>query len=292
MKDFRQELYENGYFRQEELCFADCDRYQRARVSGLLNKAAAYAGYDYNARGLTHDVLFEMGEVFLLSRLAMRIHRIPMAGDVLDIATYENGVKGAHMQRVYEMKDQTGEVRVSVKSDWILVNPATRKIMRPSAFTAKPIQTCDRVIDCPDPKKLLLPHEGVEELGTRQVVWSDLDGNGHLYSANYGDIIWDYLPRDLQERTPREFYINYNHEATLGETLRLMGFRNEDGSYLMEALGPTPPASPPCACFNSKSLLHAQMFLVKTQNVLAFCGDTRYHVIIISNTIGVFAPQR
>ena len=67
MKDFRQELYENGYFRQEELCFADCDRYQRARVSGLLNKAAAYAGYDYNARGLTHDVLFEMGEVFLLS---------------------------------------------------------------------------------------------------------------------------------------------------------------------------------------------------------------------------------
>ena len=178
MKDFRQELYENGYFRQEELCFADCDRYQRARVSGLLNKAAAYAGYDYNARGLTHDVLFEMGEVFLLSRMAMRIHRIPMAGEVLDIATYENGVKGAHMQRVYEMKDQTGEVRVSVKSDWILVNPATRKIMRPSAFTAKPIQTCDRVIDCPDPKKLLLPHEGVEELGTRQVVWSDLDGNG------------------------------------------------------------------------------------------------------------------
>lgn len=245
MKDFRQELYENGYFRQEELCFADCDRYQRARVSGLLNKAAAYAGYDYNARGLTHDMLFEMGEVFLLSRLAMRIHRIPMAGDVLDIATYENGVKGAHMQRVYEMKDQTGEVRVSVKSDWILVNPATRKIMRPSAFTAKPIQTCGRVIDCPDPKKLLLPHEGVEKLGTRQVVWSDLDGNGHLYSANYGDIIWDYLPRDLQERTPREFYINYNHEATLGETLRLVGFRNGDGSYLMEALGPD------AACFTA-----------------------------------------
>ena len=126
MKDFRQELYKNGYFRQEELCFADCDRYQRARVSGLLNKAAAYAGYDYNARGLTHDVLFEMGEVFPPSRLAMRIHQIPMAGEVLDIATYEDGIKGAHMQRVYEMRDQTGEARVSVKSDWILVNPATR----------------------------------------------------------------------------------------------------------------------------------------------------------------------
>lgn len=103
-----------------------------------MNKAAAYAGYDYDARGLTHEVLFEMGEVFLLSRLALRIHRIPMAGEVLDITTMENGAKGAHMQRVYEMADRSGAVCVSIKSDWILVNPATRKIMRPSAFTAKP----------------------------------------------------------------------------------------------------------------------------------------------------------
>ena len=141
LENFKQDLLENGYFRQEELIFADCDRYQRARISGLLNKAAAYAGYDYDARGLTHEVLFEMGEVFLLSRLALRIHRIPMAGEVLDITTMENGAKGAHMQRVYEMADRSGAVCVSIKSDWILVNPATRKIMRPSAFTAKPLMT-------------------------------------------------------------------------------------------------------------------------------------------------------
>ena len=211
LENFKQDLLENGYFRQEELIFADCDRYQRARISGLLNKAAAYAGYDYDARGLTHEMLFEMGEVFLLSRLALRIHRIPMAGEVLDITTMENGAKGAHMQRVYEMADRSGAVCVSIKSDWILVNPATRKIMRPSAFTAK---------------------------GQRTVRWSDLDGNGHLYSANYGDIIWDYLPPTLQERVPREFYINYSHEALLGEGLRLMGYQNPDSSYLVEALTP------------------------------------------------------
>ena len=290
MKDFRQELYENGYFRQEELCFADCDRYQRARVSGLLNKAAAYAGYDYNARGLTHDMLFEMGEVFLLSRLAMRIHRIPMAGDVLDIATYENGVKGAHMQRVYEMKDQTGEVRVSVKSDWILVNPATRKIMRPSAFTAKPIQTCGRVIDCPDPKKLLLPHEGVEELGTRQVVWSDLDGNGHLYSANYGDIIWD--PVTYRSGRPGNSTSITTTRPPLAKRCVWWASGTGTAAISWRPSARMLPASPPCACFNLKSLTQGQMFLIETQNVLAFCGDTRYHVIIISNTIGVFAPRR
>ena len=245
MEHFEQTLTENSYSRQEELTFWDCDRNKRARIAALLSKAAVFAGYDYDARGLTHEYLRGLGQAFLLSRLAMAIHEIPRAQEVLTITTWENGAKGAHLQRVYEMRDQAGRLRVSVKSDWILVDPVSRRILRPAAFTAKPLTCCPVELDCPDPKKIVLPHEGLEDLGCRTIRWSDLDGNGHLYSANYGDIIWDYLPCDLQERTPREFYINYNHEATLGETLRLVGFRNGDGSYLMEALGPD------AACFTA-----------------------------------------
>lgn len=89
MQDFKQRLLENGYFRQEELVFADCDRNKRARVATLLSKVGAYAGYDYDARGLTHEKLYAMREVFLLSRIALRIHHCPMARDVLDITTWE-----------------------------------------------------------------------------------------------------------------------------------------------------------------------------------------------------------
>lgn len=237
MKDFKQSLTEDSYSRQEELTFADCDRSKRVRVAALLSKMATFAGYDYDARGLTHEKLYAMREVFLLSRIALRIHACPRARDVLDITTMENGARGAHMQRVYEMADQTGRLCVSAKSDWILVDPVTRKILRPSSFTAKPLTTCSKAIDCPDPKKIALPHENLEELGVRRVVWSDLDGNGHVYSANYGDIVWDYLPASLQERVPQEFYINYSKEATLGEELRLIGFR-EGETYRMEGLGP------------------------------------------------------
>ena len=91
--------------------------------------------------------------------------------------------------------------------------------------------TCDQL------RKILLPREGVEDLGARKVVWSDLDGNGHVYSGNYGDFVWDYLPADLQEKVPREFFINYSKEATLGQELRMVGCR-KGGEYLMEGLGP------------------------------------------------------
>ncbi len=237
MESFKQELYENGYFRQEELVFWDCDREQRVRVAALLSRLGAFAGYDYDARGLTHELLWASREVFLLSRAAIRIYDCPRARDLLDITTWEAGPKAAHMGRNYEMRDQQGRLRVSARTDWILVDPLTRKILRPSAFTAKPLLSSDRPLDCPETRKIVLPKEGREDLGTRTVRWSDLDGNGHLFSGNYGDIIWDALPEDLQVRVPREFQINYSREAVLGDTLRLEGCWGEAG-YFVEGLGP------------------------------------------------------
>lgn len=237
MEDFKHRLMENGCFRQEELVFWDCDREQRVRISALLSKMAAFAGYDYDARGLTHELLWANREVFLLSRAALKIHSCPHAQDVLNITTWENGVKGAHMRRYYEMAGQDGQVRVAAKTDWILVDPVTRKILRPASFTSKPILTSDRPLDCPEPRKLAMPKEGREDLGVRQIRWSDLDGNGHLFSGNYGDIIWDALPEDLQVQVPKEFYINYSREAVLGDELRLEGFRSGEG-YLVEGAGP------------------------------------------------------
>ena len=215
MSDLKEVLEENSYLRQKQLIFADCDRYQRARVSTLLSIAAAVAGADYDARGLTYDKLYEMREVFLLSRAALRIHRDPRALQTVDVTTWEDGVKGAHMQRVYEIADSEG-VMVSIRSDWILVDPVTRRIMRPGTFTAKKLGTCPKAIDAPEPQKILLPREG---------------------SGNYGDFVWDYLPADLQEKLPREFFINYSKEATLGQELRLVGFRR-DSEYLVEGVGP------------------------------------------------------
>ena len=236
MSDLKEILQENSYMRQQQLIFADCDRYQRARVSTLLSIAAAVAGADYDARGLTYEKLYEMREVFLLSRITLRIHRDPKALQTVDVTTWEDGVKAAHMQRVYEIADREG-VLVSIRSDWILVDPVTRRIMRPGTFTARKLGTCPKTIDAPQTQKILLPHEGLEELGTRKVVWSDLDGNGHVYSGNYGDFVWDYLPADLQEQLPKEFFINYSKEATLGQELRMVGVRREN-EYLMEGLGP------------------------------------------------------
>ncbi len=239
LQPFRQWSRENGYGRQEALAFPDCDRNLQVRIGSLLTKMAVFGGYDYDARGLGHEKLLGMRMVFLLSRAALRVHRRPVAGEVLTIDTWEDTAKGPHMRRVFEMRDSGNHLCVSAKSDWLLVDPVSRKILRPAAFAA--IRTpppCPKDIDCPDPGKIRLPRENLQDLGDRRIRWSDLDGNGHLFSGNYADIVWDALPSSLQPRGVETFAINFNREATLDQVLRLTGQESEN-TYRMEGTGPT-----------------------------------------------------
>lgn len=230
----RNALYQkqtiNSYSRQEELIFRDCDASGRLRVGTLLSLLASTAGHDFDARGLNCRKLYEIRQVFLLSRIGLRIHRRPAVEDVLTVTTWENGTRAAHVQRNYELVDQNNVLCVSAKSDWIIVDPESRKILRPLSFTGKALTVCPKEIDAPDTRKIVLPKEGLSALGSHTVEYSDLDFNGHVYSGNYGDILWNALPRGLQNAPLRELQINYSREATLGETMYLYGVR--DGNVL------------------------------------------------------------
>ena len=72
-------------------------------------------------------------------------------------------------------------------------------------------------------------------VGKRKIRYSDLDGNGHVYNAVYGDIVSDFLPEELINRQIVGFQINYQTEAVLGEELDLFlasDPTDENGWYL------------------------------------------------------------
>ena len=227
----------NGYSEQTILHFGDCDRFRRARMGTLLSQAAVIAGEDYEHRGLGWQKLADNQWVFLLSRIAMKVFEYPREGEVLTVTTWEDGVKGAQFQRIFEFTDGAGKLLAAMRSDWVLADPAEHRLLRPSAFTARPFVPSGRALDCPAPGRIPFPKEGFEELGTHRVTWSELDGNGHLFSGNYGDILWDALPDDLQDKTVRELYLNYNHEAHFNDTLTLRGAAAADGGFLVQAAG-------------------------------------------------------
>ena len=215
------------YYQDIEIHFFDCDSRKKVKLSTIMKYIADIAGIDYEKKGYTHQVLWEMGMVFLLSKVSIDVRRRPMDDEIITLSTWERGTKGAQFFRSFEWLDQSGEIVVSADTSWLLVNPETRKILRPSVFEKPMPRKEDKLPGCRPPEKLHL-HAGMVPAATREVRYSDLDGNGHVYNAVYGDIAIDQLPHEWQTKDFTSFMINFNHEATLGDTLTLYTARSSD----------------------------------------------------------------
>lgn len=222
--------------KQEEMSFSLCDFTGRCKPSTLLRLTADLAGEDYYRRGLPHDRLWEEGYVFLVSRVRFRLRRNIRAEERVALGTYERCVSGPFCIRDYTVDDASGERIISGRSAWILCDPGTRRILRPKQFPY-PMEThTDLPLDCGDPGRLRLP-ERMEPVGTRRVVYSDLDGNGHVNNAVYADIACDVLPTALFRGALQEFSINFVQEAKLGDDIALFTGSAEDGLAVVGYIG-------------------------------------------------------
>ncbi len=229
---------EHGVFETRHyLHFYDCDCYKRAKLSTLLKLLAETAGADYAERGYGHQVLWNRGMVFLLSRTNLSIKRMPQNTETLTLTTWEYEVKAAQFIRAFSLLDDKGEVVVSATTAWLLCDPLSHKILRPETFDGEMRLLPDKHPDCDLPQKLRMPSGG-KMVGERAVRFSDLDSNGHVYNAVYGDMVCDLLPDEVMKQPCRGFQINYRAEAVAGDRLTFTMATDPDdpNAYYLEGV--------------------------------------------------------
>ncbi len=213
-------MNDNYFFEKKaSVAFRDCDASGNIRISSLLNHIVETAGDDYDSRGYGYETTLAHGQAYLLSRLTLAQYAPVRAYDSVSLITWEAGAVGACARRDFEMRSKDGELLAAAACHWILIDTVSRRILRPSAFYGE-TRLNDRRVDLPEPSKIALP-DGAEHIGTHIVRYSEIDSNGHIYSANYGDIFSDALPKELQGLRPVLFEINYTHESTMGDELEL-----------------------------------------------------------------------
>ena len=229
----------NAWFEKNKFCtridlpFRDCDAQQHPKVSTWLGWLAEIAGYDYSARGLPRDKLISKGQVFLLSRIQYKIEQTPVTYDRLTVRTWERGTEAIWFLRDFEFLDSSGHLLASASTVWLLCDVTSHRILRPSALEHQ-VGHSDERLPCATATQLNTP-ENMPSLGERIVVYSDLDANGHLYSAKYGDIFMDFLPESLQTANYDTFLINYVKEGKPGEKLHLYGLA-QGNEFITKAL--------------------------------------------------------
>lgn len=233
MGEYRQWYDEDGitFHSEHKVQFSQADSSKRLSFFELLKISSDMAVEDYAQQGLDRDTLTAHGYACLVSRVAFRFHRIPRENERYVFTTYEEKSEPLQLVRAYEFAAQDGTPLVTGLSSWLLVDPATHRIIPTKQFDLRPRVEGQKAHDCLKYGKIAMP-EQLDECYERVILYSDIDGNGHVNNARYGAFMADAIPDSLRGAVFTDFRLNYAKEVKLGETLRVFKHIDEDAKKM------------------------------------------------------------
>lgn len=230
-----EQWHDSGrFFRRDTFRFGDCTADGYASIYAVMKLLSEMAGEDYERRGRGFEELLEHGQAFLLSRLAIKFHCMPVHKQTVVASTWERDKKGVFFNRDFEIRSETGELLVCAKSLWFIVNPKTREVLRPAELYGGLDAGCMDSADCP-PCRRISVDDTLSTLGERNIRYSDLDANGHVNNAVYGRIAQDWLSQEYRSKHLNELYFEFKTETVINDTLIIKGASVKDG-YSMQGM--------------------------------------------------------
>jgi len=207
----------------------DCNA--RMRPASFMDLAQALAEKGSEQIYATDADLAPFDLAWVLARMTVRFDSFPVRTDSVVGETWHRGLDGLFYMRDYQLIGVSGEPVIRACSSWILMNLSSRHMVYGDKLPSDPSiaflvsglpQNPSRVLpdDCP---KLAVPH-GIEMTlaASHEVVYSDLDYNGHTNNAKYTVWAMDVLPADFVcSHALKEISLNFNLESHLGEVVDL-----------------------------------------------------------------------
>lgn len=218
---------ELNFYRQVKLYFSQCNMKEQIMLSEILALTSDTAVEDYHQQGMTFSMLLQNHFSILTSRVSFRFFEMPKTDQIITIKTWEEAPRGLQLSRGYIISDESGKILIQGISTWLVVNPETRRIVKPSLFTLRkePTKTLElKTLDC---GKIATP-EDLTLLDQRKIRFTDIDANGHMNNSRYGNYIMDSLPKELVIKKFTDFRLNYAHEAMLDSLLDIYGKNDEE----------------------------------------------------------------
>lgn len=232
------EVIREGYkFRQrlDVPCY-DTDAAFCLKPAAFMDIAQEIAYWAAEELGFGYDALQEHRTAWVLSRIHFHYDRPPLWRDQVDLLTWHKGSDGLFFRRDFHLRTPEGETLATCTSSWLVLDVATRHLVRPETLVDMlqvEAGTVDDAIAEPAPKIQLPKDAAPEPAGEHVVAYSDVDIIGHTNNARY--LVWamDCLPYALVSgRRVRDVYVNYNKETVPGDTVVLSRICAEDACYV------------------------------------------------------------
>ncbi|MFV0399506.1 MAG: acyl-[acyl-carrier-protein] thioesterase [Oscillospiraceae bacterium] len=215
--------------------YYDCDELNRLKISAAIRYMQQTSGEQLDSLGMTFQKLYRENMVFLLSKTCAKVYRMPEAGSEAIVGTAAVQCKGPRFYREFTMETMEGERLISALTLWILVDPATRRILRPSSFPyALPFSQPRLEGEIGDVKLPRMAEDMAYSQSHVDIQYSHIDNNGHVNNSYYADFVCNTIPyKDLLRRGIDTMVLSYQNEAVVGDRLELVQHRLGDTEYYL-----------------------------------------------------------
>ena len=206
----------------------EVDRYGRLKPSAMLLYIQQTAGEHSDSFNLTYDALAQRGIFWTVIRHKIEIARLPRENEKITLETWPMPTTRVAFPRSTVAYDEQGNVLFRSICLWILMDLNNRSMLVPGKSGVE-VEGFLRGDELSTPKSLM-PLSLNNQI-CRQVVFSDLDRNGHMNNARYLDWVQDLLPSDHHRNHPmKELTVCYINEALETQKLDLNWDFDEDGN--------------------------------------------------------------
>lgn len=227
-------LASNYFTVTDKVSYFDCDNRRKMRVSAAIRCMQRCSCEQMIHLGIPLEKLLAERMALILTKICIKVHRLPECNENLIVGTIPVGPVGVKYHREYFLDSENGERLVSAFSYWILVDPETRKLLRPANFPydwdLRPSLLADIIGDIPFPKRSI-PGTIKASIPVR---YSDIDWNNHVNNTVYADFICDGLLDEIHKNRKIDvFSITFKNESILGDRINVFAEILDGGEHYL-----------------------------------------------------------
>ena len=188
----------------------------------FLNHAQELANIHAQSLGFGYDKLLDSGVVWVLSRMHVKFHRLPLWKEQINKKTWHKGSDRLFGFRDFSVHDSGGNLVIAATSSWLIIDYKTRKLQRIENVLGKEFKGENRQYAIETPAERLVSPGNMQLSSSHIVSVSDLDINGHTNNAKYFEWAMDALPVETSRKMQvQEMWFNFNSESLLQEEVKI-----------------------------------------------------------------------
>ena len=212
----------NSFTREFTVSSYDLNPKGQARLTTMANFFQEAAYHHATELGFGYHDMKSRKTTWVLSRMRIHMKRYPVWNERISIETWPSGAERLFALRDFKVKDKGGEIIGMASTAWLILDIETHRLIRPKDMMEQfklivhDVQMFEKALE-----KIGIPGEAAV-LKEHQVVYSDLDIVGHVNNVRYMEWCIDAATSAENAETEiREFEINFNHEALLGDRIAI-----------------------------------------------------------------------